>query len=93
MPYITKGRVPPQGEDDESDFDPYEGTTKPDYDRPSNLLNLNHRNHPASSGKGLGGGGSRRRSYRKSRKVRKSKVRVRLSKYRKHRHYRRSRRH
>lgn len=38
-------------------------------------------------------GGSRRRSYRKSRKVRKSKVRVRLSKYRKHRHSRRSRRH
>jgi hypothetical protein len=38
-----------------------------------------------------GGSKSRRRSYRKSRKVRKSKMRV--SKSRKHRHYRRSRRH
>lgn len=92
MSYITKGRVP-QLEHDDSDFDPDEGIIKPDYGRPPNLLNRNHGNHPASSGKGLGGGGSRRRSYRKSRKVRKSKVRVRLSKYRKHRHSRRSRRH
>jgi len=38
-------------------------------------------------------GGSRRRSYRKSRKLRKSKVRVRLSKSRRHRRSRRGRRH
>ena len=48
---------------------------------------------PLGRGQFRGGSKSRRRSYRKSRKVRKSKVRVRLSKYRKHRHSRRSRRH
>jgi hypothetical protein len=86
-----QGRVP-QPEDDESDFDPNEGTIQPDYGRPSNLLNSNHRNRPASSGKDFGGG-SRRRSYRKSRKIRKYKLRVRVSKSRRHRHSRRGRRH
>jgi len=38
-------------------------------------------------------GGSRKRNYRKSRKLRKSKVRVRVSKSRRHRRSRRGRRH
>ena len=59
---------------------------------PRDLPRVGHKRSPRKSTP-IKYGGSRRRSYRKSRKVRKSKVRVRLSKYRKHRHSRRSRRH
>ena len=90
MLHFVQGRVTKQ--DDDSDFDPDEGNLQPDYEKPSSLLTLKHGRHPVSLGKGFGGG-SRRRSYRKSRKLRKSKVRVRLSKSRRHRRSRRGRRH
>ena len=90
MPHFMQGRVPQHNDD--SDFDPNEGNTQPDYGKPNNLLTLKHGHHPVSSGKGFGGG-SRKRNYRKSRKIRKYKLRVRVSKSRRHRHSRRGRRH
>jgi hypothetical protein len=84
------GKYIPYNDDDDDDQHTSSSTTNELPGR--GLINISRLGSgPLGRGQFRGGSKSRRRSYRKSRKVRKSKVQV--SKYRKHRHYRRSRRH